>query len=224
MTERPILFSGEMVRAILNGRKTQTRRVVIRVNGLGKVSDFGRSAMPGETRWEMRDSHAMWNDLAHRSLLERCPYGIPGDLLWVKEGYQIIADDQDDRVQFRYAASPDSVYTGYLSDHDLGLWRKRKYPYRNSPGRFMYRSLARILLEVTDIRVERVQDISEDDAVNEGIRVMIEDHIWYCADGEHTTREPIYAFETLWDSINADIGYGWDVNPWVWVVEFRSLL
>lgn len=214
MVERPILFNAEMVRAILDGRKTQTRRVVKPQPEEQLV--FAESN--GFSAWVSPslnlDEGAM-----------RCsPYGIPGDRLWVREAYKIIADDQDNRVQVRYAATPDRVYKGYLSERDHLLWKKRKSPYRGSPGRFMYRSLARITLEVTDVRVERVRDISKRDAIAEGIR-------WNEAFPEGYVRPDFYhgfgcaghAFRSLWDSINVERGCSFESNPWVWVLEFEVM-
>jgi len=223
MKERPILFNAEMVRAVLGGRKTQTRRVV--------------KPQPPHWRWADRkwdDSCANVAMSASREYWVKCPYGLPGDRLWGRETFQWVdpMDWSGTIVECpsidKWPLHPEDWTTGcrevgvayraegeaedqLLLPPDLG-WR---------PSIHMPRWVSRINLEVTGVRVERVREISEDDAVDEGIPVMIEGHIWYCADGENTTREPIDAFETLWDSINAKHGFGWDSNPWVWVVEFE---
>lgn len=178
MKERPILFSGPMVRAILNGTKTQTRRIVkpqpVHIDGLGTV--MNPSVITGNS----------------------CKHGKPGDTLWVREtwahralrvsgpeGYGcpvFRADDVDRRL-------PSGPY------NRVDRWR---------PSIHMPRWASRITLQITAVRVERLQDISEEDAIAEGV--------------EFGAKE---SYRTLWDSIN---GAGaWDANPWVWVIEFKRV-
>ena len=192
MKERPILFSGPMVKAILDGSKTQTRRGV-------KQDREGLLDCKPTPAWD-----AFWQCVA-------CPYGKPGDRLWVRETWS--ADAWFDG----HAPNdiPDSAYIAYVSGRHAVAWPAAMGKVRASIH--MPRWASRILLEVTDVRVERAQDISEADAQAEGVKV----------DGNgHAVRDDVVnvggartAFAELWESIN---GAGsWAANPWVWVVEFR---
>ena len=189
MKERPILFSGPMVKAILDGSKTQTRRVVKRLDV--------RSGMPQP---EMD------------SLLSLCPYGKPGDRLWVRETFGI--DDEDGSVL--YFADPD---TAQAAEHARVC--EDRYPRRRA-SIHMPRWASRILLEITDVRVERLCDISEDDARAEGIEYS-ERFKGYCVGmAEHyNSHDPRLSYASLWESINGPDS--WAANPWVWVVEFRRI-
>jgi len=206
MKERPILFSGPMVRAILDGTKTQTRRVAKLTAG-GHVKEPG-----GHRRWHPADPEAV---LA-------CPYGQPGDRLWVREGFAIDAA----------AHAPDGHYgLTYLAD---GTWIEMDYseiderrltPGKKYPSIYMPRWASRIKPGVQAVRVERVQDISEEDAKAEGMRAVEiftlgGTHPHVVATGAHITITERDAFRALWDSINAKRDHGWTTNPWVWVVEF----
>lgn len=193
MRERPILFSGPMVRAILEGRKTQTRRVV-------KFRD-----VPDE-----HDCHVVWkawngksHDWQDGDEVIPCPYGGPGDRLWVRETWANTRGD-------------DSMPTYYRADERLEDVQR---PWK--PSIHMPRWASRITLELTEVRVERVQDISGMDAKREGVSIPA--HLPHDgADLDHARRQ----FAHVWDSLNgpaARRGYGWDVNPWVWVVEFRRV-
>lgn len=186
MKERPILFSGSMVRAILDGRKTQTRRVVTNARPY-TATDNGIDIL--------------W---ATGSL--RCPYGQPGDRLWVRE---------------TWCLRPEGY--GYRADNNPD-----NNPLKWGPSIHMPRWASRITLEVTGVRVERVQDISEEDARAEGIRATRLSHgsVVYHTDSYPTPN--IYGsaqerFVNLWHSINTPRGYPWESNPWVWVVAFKVL-
>jgi hypothetical protein len=191
MKERPILFSGPMVRAILDGRKSQTRRVVKLRDKTGTYSDFGDDGWP-----ESADECGDW----HR---DPCPYGIPGDRLWVRETWQF-------QPASAIAANGKYVYAATVKDgHHPPSWR---------PSIHMPRVASRLTLAVKAVRVERLQEISEADAVAEGTTpgnvagsdVDIDGNVW---NGAYRR-----AYAALWDSIN---GPGsWAANPWVWVVEF----
>jgi hypothetical protein len=196
MKERPILFSGAMVRAILDGRKTQTRRVC----KLQNASDYAYGG-------------AMWTD---RQQVDRCPYGQPGDRLWVRETWNCIdtgrLTQRQDWVRYR------------ATDGEEMRWR---------PSIFMPRWASRITLEITGVRVERVCDIINLDAYNEGFssnECDTCDGTGYWSDGEYCEDcsgeghiSESGNFRALWDSINAKRGYGWEANPWVWVVEFKQI-
>src|SRR6185312_1413488 len=146
MSEKPILFSAEMVRAILSGSKSQTRRVINRVNGIGPVTEFQRSDTPGYD-FIMRDREMRWNDLRAADAVKRSPKGQRGDRLWVQESYRIEgAGTSGNRC--RYLADDTTRLTEDLWDADsMEKWSKRQFPFRPSPGRFMYRCLSRIDLE-----------------------------------------------------------------------------
>lgn len=204
MKERPILFSGPMVRAILDGRKTQTRRIY---RGTPTIDGERHPDGSGET----------WTDWG------RCPYGVPGDRLWVRETWYC----DDYRVQRGPFLEVDGAkeMTVYAADGPAGYedgepkWR---------PSIHMPRWASRITLEVTGVRVERLQDISEADAVAEGCMSDVDQlkglsHL-RGSDAARALPSRLLsardAYRYLWLDIN---GPGsWDANPWVWVVEFRG--
>jgi hypothetical protein len=212
MKETPILFSSEMVRAILDGRKTQTRRII---NPQPKtIIKDPRNRLP----------EAFWVD---GEKWIKCRYGQPGDRLWVRETWRDRwgmayanygtgnAYPIDDVREIEYKAGGNGFFThgcNLCPDEPTvkwGEWSKWR------PSIFMPREAARIFLRVTNVRVERLQDISEDDARAEGVRA-------YGPNNCSGTSARI-AFAELWDSINAKRGYGWDTNPWVWVVKFHRI-
>lgn len=175
--EKPILFSTEMVRAILDGRKTQTRRVV-------KPSVFEKG-----TNW-------FWNPNENICLAQYRK----GDVLWVRETWA-----KDDTYYYKADGSCGSR---------CGKWK---------PSIHMPREAARIFLRVTNIRVERLQDITDDDAWKEGF----ERDFPFCEKTECDTCldecSARYKFNKLWDNLNAKRGCGWAANPWVWVIEFERI-
>ncbi|MBG0865452.1 MULTISPECIES: hypothetical protein [Burkholderia] len=229
MTERPILFSGHMVRAILEGRKTQTRRVAIPKRS---SIDFIGGGPKGGPDWndpvcwgfEDPDTGFWWalrgNESCHQL---PCPHGAVGDRLWVREtcrayeldsgldGVRYVADDAFRKIEDSLLAAERWL--------DLNAYRGREGA--TVPAIHMPRWASRITLEITGVRAERLQSISESDARDEG--VTIADHHMR----SHSTgafRPPsIRAFHDLWDSLNAARGHCWDTNPWVWVVEFKRM-
>ena len=199
MTEKPILFSGEMVRAILEGRKTQTRRVV----NPQPWMDATRCETYHDSRTGNTGVCFFQNNLAIGDANVLSPYGHSGDLLWVRETWaQLCEADEltgDCDVAYRADDWPEDEPG---PDYIKGTWR---------PSIFMPRWASRITLELTGIIVERVQDITDDGAIEEGVN-------------RANTSIPGYAstrFAKLWDSINAKRGFPWSSNPWVWVVSFR---
>ena len=189
MKERPIIFSWEMVRAILDGQKTQTRRVITPAH-----LDLKIKILEGE-------------------LLS--PYGYPCDRLWVRETWraeELVISGLD---VIRYQA--DNHYRPIENNQEAAdLWmavHKEGNPWR--PSIFMPRWASRITLEIINIRPERLQEISEVDAKAEGVGA------WHNTIGG-TIYKPEFRF--LWDSINAERGYGWEANPWVWVIEFKRIM
>ena len=196
MNEKPILFRGPMVRAILEGRMTMTRRV---------IKPWKRISWPVETvqrGYTVTFSYKAANGIWTETMPMVCPYGMPGDRLWVRESWRECGSIQmcDDAI------TPDGLLAGldrcrYMAD---GRWDG---PWR--PSIYMPRWASRITLEVTAVRVERLNAITAGDAETEGV------------DASNCCR--IEAFERLWDSINAKRGYGWSVNPWVWVIGFQRV-
>lgn len=207
----PLLLSAEMVRATLDGLKTQTRRVVKPQPPDSVIGFSKRPSYAGNNIWGQRLNGATaLTDI-------RCPLGQPGDRLYVKEGYQIDGYNVDGYEWFKGTYTADGEpFALSPTPREFNLWKKRKYPNRKTSGRFMYKSLARIWLEVINVRVERVQDISEEDAIAEGLRIKPQD--WM---GKYKKTPNALAFVDLWDSLHFHRGHGWDQNDWVWVVEFE---
>ena len=223
MKERPILMSAPMVRAILAGTKTQTRRVVkpqpanLRIGGACSYDEHGQ--------WVWLDGR----DGSIVSRVGRCPYGIPGDRLRVKEAAWMWCER---RPNGKTPAGRDKWL--YVPMREAGLFYAADHPQRPaisvvSPdtgnqwgwrlkiGRFLPAWASRILLEVTDVRVERLQDISEADAVAEGCQPRQP----LTASGIVIPGQWRLGYRDLWGQIN---GPGsWDANPWVWCVSFKRI-
>lgn len=203
MKEHPILFSTPMVQAILEGRKTMTRRIIDPQPEAGK---YPQSELDG-FYWKSKFYLSKY-DRKDISLVDNSRFGQPGDLLWVRETWI--------DTFIPHCVPVGGIY--YKADHpeDKSLrWR---------PSIHMPKSAARIWLQVEEIRVERLQDITEEDAIAEGIE-QIDQHgqkVWKRYDGYNTvTSSPIVSFWSLWVSINGE--ESWDANPWVWVVKDKVL-
>lgn len=209
MKEYPILFSGPMVRAILDGRKTQTRRVVKPQPKHAIIRAV--QERPGEF-CKFYDA-----DCIDPGVLIECPYGQPGDQLWVRETWKTYSA-LDEFRPCRILPGPALLY---LADRGSTVLRPDVEPWGKSrPSIFMPRSACRILLEIVSVRVERLNEISEADALAEGTTmpdsVLLDDSI-------HGSEAWALSYKVLWDSINAKRGFGWEVNPWVWVIEFKRI-
>lgn len=172
--ERPILFSTEMVRAILGGHKNQTRRVM------------KPQPPPG---WGGRSEVA--------SMAGHCPYGQPGDRLWVRETWSDGPNPWGKPVVYRADVTPE-MYATY-EDCDM--------PHYWKPSIYMPRQHCRIILKIVSVRAERLQSISQDDAIAEGVFMLAH-------------KSHIDSFAATWDEINTKPGRRWSDNPWIWVIEF----
>ena len=185
MKETGLMFKAPLVRAILEGRKTQTRRVVkrlpLRING---------------------DTNSMEVDVANIengnfAKKIRCPYGQPGDRIYVRETFS----QHPEWGQLAFRADGEE-----FEDADGWLWEPKWQPSSQMP-----KKLARIWLEITGVRVKRLQDISTEDCISEGLNTTLREY-----DAEVNLRDQ---FQELWESTGGD----WDANPWVWVIDFRVL-
>jgi hypothetical protein len=228
MNEHPILFSGEMVTAILDGRKTLTRRVV-------KNSPCTCGNPPGVSDCKLQNIGAnQWacGSLSYTGEFVRCPYGRIGDRLWVREtlGWESYATnglsdlwyisdhkEVDADIPANWEPPRNAIQTFWESGDSIpggGF----SYSQGTVASIFMPRWASRITLEITNIRVERLQDISDDDAKAEGIQPNAGD----CGFGCECCELPTTIFARLWDKINGK-KYPWDSNPYVWVLEFKKI-
>lgn len=221
--ERPILFSGEMVRAILDGRKTMTRRVVkpqpVEVNTGNELR--GWVWLGRRSPFDSVDSiHC--NDFAEQ-IAARCPYGNAGDRLWVRESFQIYHEDGAGGLSVicpTGARDRDGVVKYMADSTETQADREAHGTLSWRPSIHMPRDASRLTLEITEVRVERIQDATREDAVAEGVEGWgYQDSYTGDCDGQH----PEEVFRDLWNTLNEKRGYGWDVNPWVWVIGFRRI-
>jgi hypothetical protein len=227
MKERPILFSGPMVRAILEGKKTQTRRVVRPQPILKPCAD---EKVGHAWHWKKGRREAIWWEkiATPMSMLQHCPYGGPGDRLWVRETWYSVAEN-DQLKPTKMPHGPNSEqHWGYVAglynkfSGKVGKPGKPQWAGKTRASIHMPRWASRLTLEVTGVRVERLQDITEDDIVAEGIS-LIKGKGWHNPVDNRCYPRAEWAFQYLWDSINAKRGFGWEVNPWVWVVSFPRM-
>lgn len=218
MTERPILFSDSMVRAILVGTKTQTRRVI--AGARGAFWDHRSYTGTVERDGVLRFREGSEGTIVHGSPEVRCPYGAVGDQLWVREAWSYYGGDE-------YLYQRDPIAVSFRASDDFG---GRPIPGgRWRPSIHMPRWASRLTLEVTSVRVERVQSISEDDARAEGVAraggFMSTSSCWMnCGSDGPSFTTARGSFMSLWDSINGEReGCSWADDPWVWVVGFRRV-
>lgn len=200
-TEKPILFSTEMVQSILDGRKTQTRRVM-------KPQPKVHESPPCNPNYNIGWLNFVWSNEKRNTpdrVIKSSPYGRPGDELWVRETHRFHELDCGlDIIQYKVGDSMPLPNEKEAADYIVGrfdTWR---------PSIHMPRWASRIQLTVEDIRVERVQEITEQAAIDEGINAPF----------SYDMDPPTLIFAYLWDEINADRGYSWESNPWVWVIKF----
>lgn len=188
MKERPILFNTEMVKAILSGQKTQTRRAL----KTKTIELLNAAIKAGETE-------TFTSDMKYTNSF--CPYGKVGDRLWVRETTKADYETADGLILSQFVADNEPVvYIGCEDPEFNNTIAHWDYPRDTKPNIHMPRWACRLVLEITDVRVERLNDISEADTKAEGVASSNE-------------------FENLWQSINGEAS--WDDNPWVWVIEFK---
>ncbi|WP_410680852.1 hypothetical protein [Citrobacter braakii] len=243
MKERGMIFNGEMVRAILDDRKTQTRRIMAiqpehSELGLRRVIDSKNGRDNGKYFWSQSDACG----LKMRSKVFGCPYGEVGDRIWVRETWATLGNEDgccvdwndnlckgDERAAARiYRASCEQRPGDYglWSIPDNAYWKpdteNEKFEGAWRPSIHMPRWASRILLEITNVRVERLNAIREEDATAEGVPRaggLLPDYpgTFLTPNGDFATAK--VAFQRLWESIYGE--ENWQANPWVWVIEFK---
>ncbi|EIC3155956.1 hypothetical protein K9015_003274 [Salmonella enterica] len=209
MKERGMIFNSEMVRAILDGRKTQTRRPIKWKQT--RFTEIGEREDGSKWPWSEDAEHA--SDFWHP-----CPFGTVGDRIWVRETWAEAGAGAPDLKLYR-ANYPAHVPTHYENVPPVD-------EIRWTPSIHMPRWASRILLEITNVRVDRLNSISEQDALSEGIdRERLEESQgnYDCIADHNMTGRPTAtgAFKYLWESIYGE--ENWQVNPWVWVIEFKRV-
>jgi len=208
MKETGIIMSGNHPKLILDKLKTMTRRTY----GLEKVND-----MP--YLWEKPfyseeyQRWGFWQKNTGDVIYLKCPYGQVGDKLWIRETFDYIFGDEGDYLIYKADKESEDWFKQRKTEGSKITWK---------PSIFMPRWASRITLEITGVRVERVQGISVEDCISEGYPFGV------IPEGLNQTQIAIARvsrrgwFQTLWDSLNAKRGYGWDFNPWVWPISFKK--
>jgi hypothetical protein len=235
-----ITFTKDLLPLVMDGRKTVTRRVIPFVSPEWELNPVmervytGILEQPFPWRCSFKKQHigkfgvfvqmqTHVDDYA--TTFYPCPYGGSGDILGIKEGYRIgVGSALNGYVHGQYLVDNEWFHC-LLATQEWDKWRARKFPYRATPGRFMYRSLARTRLLNKGVRVERVQDITDADAIAEGVQAWPRSYWIADVKGKPIAclSGPRAGFAQLWDSINKKRGFGWDVNPWVWRTEFEAI-
>jgi hypothetical protein len=213
--ERPILFSGPMVRAIIDGRKTQTRRVIkpqpdpwCRSWCLAEAGAKRKSTKHEPIRFMWAPCYGSDETPNGEDTYIDCPYGKPGNRLWVREAWAVVPHVTDNGPKHR--AKGDGTGVTWRAD-----WNANPSGFKWKPSTHMPRWASRITLEITGVRVERLQDISEADVIAEGVSNDMP-IVWQSGDDT-----PRGLFGELWESIHGE--GSWDLNPWVWAIEFQKV-
>lgn len=217
MRERPILFSGPMVRAILDGAKTQTRRALLHKGApvhQARTSGAWRRLHDGLWYWLREDGEVIGGGV-------RCPYGQPGDRLWVREAWglnQRLGYAPDTK---RPVSARSLHFRATAPDADVGCWR---------PSIHMPRWASRLTLDVVSVRVERLQALSDEDIAAEGVTAEIAETLVRTTPGalrklgevyHSRLADPLYRWHVAWTLINGR--ESWDANPWVWALTFARV-
>jgi len=225
--ETPLLLCGEMVRALLAGRKWMTRRVV-KPQPPADCCAWGGWVLSSTCRGD--EGKASWHDTPDTVLIKkshrvRCPYGQPGDRLWMRETWQQVwantarEEDDDSKRIPDFWTRPKTPAWG--TGENYWIYRADGEPPKDpkvgklcwQPSIFMPRKACRIVRELVAVRVERVQDISAEDCIAEGLGTTLREH-----DAVVDLRRQ---YQELWDRLNAKRGFPWSSNPWVWVLEWK---
>jgi hypothetical protein len=205
MKEHPILFSTPMVQAILEGRKTQTRRIV-KKNIPENVTTIDRYNKTGQ--------FTLWENRKIVSQIGESPYGQPGDILWVRETFKAELVDVTGKAVSYY----------YLADNPAAKSTSNKF----KPSIHMPKAAARIWLEIIEVKVEKLESISDEDARAEGIHYVVDKITGFCGfdylnGGYNLMTRPWNSFMSLWRKVHDIERYKPTGNPWVWVVKFKVL-
>lgn len=246
--DRPIIFSAPMVRAIIDGRKTQTRRIIKPQPNIDRFGNFCWNGSNFGQSFNGPNINAIASPLpSSKTKRVHCPYGKPGDRLYVKEAAWMWCERKPNGTtktgkQKWFYAPLVSAPVFYCADHPdkpkLNISHQNtgnEWGWRKKVGRFLPRWASRILLDKTNVRVERLNDISTDDAIAEGLKALTKDgslikygipdldghpgndnHGWHW---RHWDADPKRAFRKLWESINGQ--ESWDLNLFVWAIEFK---
>lgn len=233
--EKGLIFNSEMVRAILDGRKTQTRRIM-KVQpenselGLRRVVESKNGIDDGKYFWSQSDA----TGLKSRSKPFACPFGTVGDRIWVREAFRVHSRATD-VATLVYKASERNSWTEQTHRVPVAVCNKPATPEKWTPSLHMPRWASRILLEITDVRVERLNAISPEDAESEGLErtnftgfgdepglpSYPEPDVYFDPLKKQWKEYPPEAFAGLWESIYGE--GSWQANPWVWVIEFKRV-
>lgn len=219
MTDRPILFSGPMVRALLDGRKTQTRRIV-------KPQPSADAVDAGVTMSGNPAANGVWCWLDAKDLMDasqvgetfRCPYGVPGDRLWVKETWGLndcLYGGSQPIPKARPIDLPADALVFYATEDDAEIRNELRW----RPSIHMPRWASRLTLDITEVRVERLHEISAADSLAEGVQCPTCEALQASACNGRGCFASIAAYRDLWNHINGPDN--WAANPWVWVVTFE---
>ncbi|WP_368760169.1 hypothetical protein [Klebsiella michiganensis] len=221
MKEHGMIFNGEMVRAILDGRKTQTRRIMkpqpepCPRGGHWWPSNVFKTMLHVEE--EMQNGKGGWGGLVG----DACPFGDVGDHIWVRETFRVHSRATD-VATLVYKASVRNSWTDQTHRVPVAVCNKPATPEKWTPSLHMPRWASRILLEITDVRMERLNAISEHDAQAEGV-AKLRGGFWQHYQPGWTQHQLSArgSFITLWKSIYGE--ESWNSNPWVWVIEFKRI-
>ena len=212
ITERGMIFNADMVRAILDGRKTQTRRPIKWKQT--RFTEIGEREDGSKWPWSEDAEHAC--DFWHP-----CPFGAVGDRIWVREAFRVHSRATD-VATLVYKASERNSWTEQTRRVPVAVCNKPATPEKWTPSLHMPRWASRILLEITDVRVERLNAINEHDAQAEGV-AKLRGGFWkhYQPGWTQHQLSARGSFVTLWKSIYGD--ESWNSNPWVWVIKFKRI-
>lgn len=214
--ERPISFNAAMAKAVAKGFKTHTRRQLAKVNGIGNVTEVNKH----QSLWHMLDKKGQVRKLTDDEMSLHCPFGQHGDRLWVREPWQYTMPTYPGKTKNRFAY--------VANDDEKPLWIDIDGTLRNRwlPGFMMPKEACRMILEITEIGVEHLNEISDQDVFKEGVRELPLQEgklgaLWSADPREATLhdRTPQGAFKKLWNSL----GGNWTDNPLVWVISFRLI-